>query len=167
MHFAAPLMVALLAFTPSSAFSELGGVNDTRRAHTNYMLNCQGCHGPDGGGTSDGAVPLMKGCVGSFLSVPGGREFLVQVPGSANSALDDASLAEVLNWMLHTMSEDSLKRSLIPYTALEVSRLRKAPIADVETVRSLLMQQIAGVELTQRLADSSRICDQWGATGLH
>lgn len=166
MQFTTPLLIALLAFTPTCVLGDLDGVNDPLRAHANYMLNCQGCHGPEGAGTSDGAVPLMKGCVGSFLSVPGGRDFLVQVPGSANSALDDASLAEVLNWMLHTMSEDSLQGPLRPYTALEVSRLRIGSITDVEKVRSLLVQQIAKVHSGQPSVHSRGICDQRVAGGL-
>ena len=65
---------------------------NAQRARVDYMLNCQGCHLPDG--DSAGDVPRMKDFVGNFLKVPGGREFLVQVPGSANAALDDARLAD-------------------------------------------------------------------------
>ena len=53
-----------------------------------YMLNCQGCHRADGAGTP-GTVPALAGSVGRFLAVRGGREFLVQVPGVAQSILDD------------------------------------------------------------------------------
>ena len=52
---------------------------NTQRARVDYMLNCQGCHLPDGDGAGD--VPRMKNFVGNFLKVPGGRAFLVQVPG--------------------------------------------------------------------------------------
>ena len=54
-----------------------------------YALHCMGCHRQDGGGT-EGKVPALKGSMGRFLSVPGGREFLVQVPGTSQSALSDA-----------------------------------------------------------------------------
>jgi hypothetical protein len=53
-----------------------------------YMLQCRGCHRPDGAGTP-GVVPPLAGFVGRFLGVPGGREFLVRVPGSAQSPLTD------------------------------------------------------------------------------
>lgn len=142
MRFLLPWALCLLAGFSNAAHSEPTGVADARRAQVNYMLNCQGCHGPDGAGTPDGSVPAMKGFVGQFLTVPGGRAFLVQVPGSANSALDDASLAEVLNWVLQQMSADSLPARLSPYTALEVGRLRKSPLTDVHKVRSLLLARI-------------------------
>ena len=51
-----------------------------------YMLHCRGCHLADGTG-SPGAVPSLTGLFGKFLWVPGGREYLVRVPGSAKSPL--------------------------------------------------------------------------------
>ncbi|NKB99891.1 MAG: hypothetical protein GKR90_15525 [Pseudomonadales bacterium] len=124
----------------------MAGVADTDRARVNYMLNCQGCHGPDGAGTVDGAVPVMKDFVGKFLSVPGGRAFLVQVPGSANAALSDADLAEVLNWMLHTVSPQELPKSFQPYTESEIQPLRQDPMADVLQVRDQLVRLIEASE---------------------
>ena len=113
------------------------------RARVDYMLNCQGCHLPDGDGAGD--VPRMKDFVGNFLKVPGGREFLVQVPGSANAALDDARLAELLNWMLAEISADQLPADFRPYTAEEVSEYRASPLQDVLAVRVQLIRKIAGL----------------------
>ena len=62
------------------------GVENKDRAQTHYMLNCQGCHLPDGTGYGN-KVPDMKNQLGRFLTVNGGREFLVQVPGSATAPL--------------------------------------------------------------------------------
>ena len=56
---------------------------------TDYMLHCRGCHGPDGAGLP-GAAPYFRGQLARFLSVPGGREYLVRVPGTAQSELSDA-----------------------------------------------------------------------------
>lgn len=114
---------------------------DSERARLNYMLNCQGCHLPDGSGVED-AVPRMNGFVGNFLHVPGGRDFLVRVPGSANAALDDAALAELLNWILVTMSPAELPPDWTPYTAGEVRELRAAPLREVEKVRARLVRSI-------------------------
>ena len=114
---------------------------DPDRARVNYMLNCQGCHLPQGQGV-EGAVPRMSDYVGNFLRVPGGREFLVQVPGSANAAIDDAALAELLNWMLVTMSPNELPQSWQRYTAAEVGALRVSPLREVEGVRARLVQRI-------------------------
>ena len=105
------------------------------------MLNCQGCHLPDGDGVGD--IPRMNGFVGNFLRVPGGREFVVQVPGSANAALDDDALAELLNWMLVEISASELPENFAPYTAQEVGRHRAQPLSDVNAVRTQLIQRIA------------------------
>ena len=107
------------------------------------MLNCQGCHLPDG--DSAGDVPRMKDFVGNFLKVPGGREFLVQVPGSANAALDDARLAELLNWMLAEISAEQLPADFQPYTAAEVGKYRASPLQDVLAVRVRLIRKITGL----------------------
>jgi mono/diheme cytochrome c family protein len=131
-----------LCIVTASALHAAGnpaGVENSDRARINYMLNCQGCHGPTGAGMADGTVPNMAGFVGRFLQVQGGREFLVRVPGSANAALDDASLAEVLNWMLGTMSPDELPARFRPYSAEEVGALRKSPLTEILQHRQRLL----------------------------
>ena len=100
----------------------IAGVADPSRARINYMLQCQGCHGPNGDGSGD--VPALSNFVGQFLRVPGGREFLVQVPGSANADLNDQELAEVLNWLLVTLSKEQLPTDYAPFNAGEVGELR-------------------------------------------
>ena len=116
---------------------------NTQRARVDYMLNCQGCHLPDGDGAGD--VPRMKNFVGNFLKVPGGRAFLVQVPGSANAALDDARLAALLNWMLAEISRDQLPADFRPYSAEEVRAYRATPLRDVLKTRAQLIQKIAAL----------------------
>src|ERR1700689_1107920 len=75
------------------------GVTNVQLAWQNWTLNCQGCHCLDGSGT-DGTAPSLAGPVAKFLWVPGGREYLIRVPGVAPSPLSDADLAEVMNWIL-------------------------------------------------------------------
>ncbi len=113
---------------------------NANRARFNYMLNCQGCHSADGSGIGD--IPEMKNFVGNFLRVPGGREFLVRVPGSANAPLNDALLAELLNWMLMEMSANELPADWQPYTEAEVTVYRSTPLLDVEKLRTALINQI-------------------------
>ncbi len=113
----------------------------SERARIDYMLNCQGCHLPDGGGAGD--VPRMKDFVGNFLKVPGGRAFLVQVPGAANAPLDDARLAALLNWMLVEISRDQLPADFRPYSADEVGEYRTTRLRDVLQTRAQLIQKIA------------------------
>lgn len=117
---------------------------NAQQALVDYMLNCQGCHLPDGDGAGD--VPRMKGFVGNFLKVPGGREFLVQVPGSANAALDDARLAGLLNWMLIEISPDQLPADFLPYSAEEVGEYRTKPLRDVLKTRAELILKIAALQ---------------------
>ena len=133
------LVSLLLMLLAGAGLAAPPGVENAERARVNYMLNCQGCHGPEGTGTLDGAVPAMKSFVGKFLSVSGGREFLVQVPGSANAALSDAALAEVLNWMLPQISPAQIPADFEPYTAAEVAALRRRPLEDVIGERAKLI----------------------------
>ncbi len=138
-----PALLALtLVFASASLAQEMPGVDNAARAKVNYMLNCQGCHGADGAGTADGAVPTMKNFLGNFLAVPEGREFLIRVPGSANAALSDAALAEVLNWMLVQISPAQLSGGFEPYTEAEVARWRQAPLDDVITERAKLIARM-------------------------
>ena len=106
-----------------------------------YTLNCAGCHRPDGVGTP-GSVPPLAGSVGRFATVPGGREYLARVPGVATSALDDASLAAVLNWMLDHFGDGA--RAVPPYTAEDVGRLRREPLVNVERARRELIEKMEG-----------------------
>lgn len=85
----------------------------------------------------------MRGFVSRFLQVDGGRAFLVRVPGSANSALTDPDLAEVLNWMLATVDPGHLPDAFVPFDATEVGRLRREPLEDVSGTRATLVSRMA------------------------
>jgi mono/diheme cytochrome c family protein len=115
-----------------------------QRAHYNYQMFCQGCHTPDGSGAK--TVPRMKDQVGYFLETRRGREYLVRVPGSATSALDDEQLAEVLNWIVQEFAGDSADESYQRYTSLEVARLRQQPLNEVEQYRTQLLVEIASAK---------------------
>jgi len=109
---------------------------------TDYMLHCRGCHGPDGAG-APGAAPSFRGQVGKFLWVTGGREYLVRVPGTAQSELSDARTAALLNWLVREFSADEVPPDFVPYSEAEVARYRRPPYADVFAVRRSLMGAIA------------------------
>jgi hypothetical protein len=106
-----------------------------------FMLECQGCHLADGAG-SPKSVPALGGSMAKFLTVPGGREYLVRVPGSAQSPLDDDALAAVLNWMLWKFGPSEFAAAAEAYTGSEVARLRTRPLIDVEATRRSLIEQI-------------------------
>ncbi|MDG1231393.1 MAG: hypothetical protein P8P91_03930 [Pseudomonadales bacterium] len=114
------------------------------RAQFHYRMFCQGCHSPDGGGAT--SVPPLKDNIGYFLEIPAGREYLVRVPGSATSALNDGNLAEVLNWIISEFSGDSAGENYERYTASEISRVRVHPLDEVEHYRTKLLAQIAAAK---------------------
>ncbi len=114
--------------------------NSGDRAKFNYQLFCQGCH--VGTGIGGNSVPRLKGFVGNFLLTQEGREYLVKVPGSANSKLSDRQLAEVLNWILVSFANESLPEKWLPYQALEVGDYRQNPLFEVVEYRKNLVNRL-------------------------
>jgi mono/diheme cytochrome c family protein len=117
-----------------------------------YMLQCQGCHLADGSG-SPGAVPDLRGSLARFASVPGGREYLVRVPGAAQSPLSDQRLAAVLDWMIREFGPAEAAAAAEPYRPEEVARWRAAPYLEVQGVRRELIRRIEAAS-----APGSRCC---------
>ena len=105
----------------------------------NYMLHCMGCHLDDGRG-HPGTVPDLRGTVGKFLHSERGREYVIRVPGVAQSALPDDELAAVVNWMLDAFSAAELPADFRPYTAAEVGRLRADKLTEVTRTREALLR---------------------------
>lgn len=113
-----------------------------------YAMECQGCHLSDGGGGLT-SIPTLSGHVARFLDVPGGREYLVRVPGVALSSLSDQELTDVLNWVLRTFGPaDAIARNQL-YALDEVAQLRQQPMTEVSQTRAALLLLIE-----QRSADS-------------
>jgi len=108
----------------------------------NYQLQCAGCHLGDGSGSAANDTPRMKGFVGNFLKVPGGREFLVRVPGMSQSALNNAQLADLLNWLMREdgMAGESLPADYQPYTTEEVTVLRAKTMLNLPGTRGELIK---------------------------
>jgi hypothetical protein len=104
----------------------------------NYILQCMGCHTPDGRG-EPGHVPSIRNTLVPFANTAEGRKFLVQVPGSAQSKLSDAELAEVLNWMIDNLSATPRPTQLRRFTGVEVAAFRRTPLVSVATVRARLV----------------------------
>ena len=134
--------VALQSLTIGSVVAAPQVAINEDRARYHYQMFCQGCHTPDGSGVN--AVPPLKGMMGVFLRSRRGREFMVQVPGSATSKLDDTQLAEVLNWCIENFSASSLiNGDYLPYTAEEVGRLRQSPLQEIDNTRAEVLAEIA------------------------
>jgi mono/diheme cytochrome c family protein len=106
------------------------------------MLNCMGCHLADGVGAPP-EIPRLADRVGYFLTIPDGRAFLAQVPGAANSLLDDERLARVLNWIIEEYAGASLPAQWQPFDAAEVTQYRAARPDDIDALRHRLTAQLA------------------------
>lgn len=107
----------------------------------NYMLQCMGCHAPEGEG-EPGRVPALRETLVPLASTPEGRRFILQVPGVAQSTLSDGELAELLNWMIRTLGAAPPSGGVAPYTAAEVARYRSRPLVNVRAVREKLIAQL-------------------------
>lgn len=108
----------------------------------NYMIQCMGCHTPDGGGEA-GHVPSVRNTLAPLAHSAAGRKFLVQVPGSAQSRLSDAELADVLNWMIDNLSAGPKSQGVTRFTANEVASYRRTPLVAVGAVRARLVAGLA------------------------
>ncbi|HSP97096.1 MAG TPA: c-type cytochrome [Candidatus Dormibacteraeota bacterium] len=108
----------------------------------NYVMHCRGCHGPQGQGAPGGA-PDLRDSVGRFLLVPGGREYLIRVPGTSDSELDDAQTAALLNWMVREFGPASVAADFVPFTTAEVTAHRRPPLLDVAATRAALLSALA------------------------
>jgi cytochrome c2 len=118
------------------------GVEKPARAHSNWILKCQGCHRADATGTPQ-TTPAMAGMIGSFLKTPEGRDYLARVPGVASAALPDAELAELLNWTLLRFDPAHVPKDFKPYTTNEVGKLRSRPLrTEAAAVRARILASL-------------------------
>lgn len=105
--------------------------------YVDFAIHCMGCHRGDGLG-SPPEVPSLVDDLPVFLAAPGGREYLIRVPGSANSPLSDADLARVLNWIVGRFAPGVTARGFAPYTADEIAAHRHRPLLDIQAERARL-----------------------------
>lgn len=109
----------------------------------NYVLHCQGCHLEDGSATGE-EIPALTEAI-NFLTVPGGREFLIQVPGVANAPVSDQELTQLLNWVLKEFSLSQLPENFLPYTVDEVHYYRNKPLDAVKNIRKQLLDSMTNL----------------------
>jgi hypothetical protein len=125
------LLMSLVAFCSNACAFE---------PQVNYMLQCMGCHAPDGRG-EPGHVPSVQASLLPFAKLTAGRSYLVQVPGAAQSTLSDAELAQLLNWMISNLSATKSAR-FSRFTEAEVARYRRTPLVQVTATRSALLKEL-------------------------
>ncbi len=119
------------------------GSNSTGDPALDYMLHCQGCHQAGGVGLP-GAVPELRDSVARIAALPGGREYVSRVPGVAQSQLDDAAVAALLNWMLAYFDPSHLPPDFRPFTAEEVAPLRRRPLVNPSEIRAAMLAETKG-----------------------
>ena len=106
-----------------------------------YTLYCMGCHGTQAQGVP-GKVPPLANALSRFMRTPEGRDYVLRVPGAANSALSDAQLAAVLNWLAATFDTPATD-NLVPFTAAEVTQSRHTPLVAVLAARTAVVKNLA------------------------
>ncbi len=111
-----------------------------------YVLYCMGCHGPRAEGVP-GKVPPLAHVLGRFMRTPAGRNYVLRVPGAANSVLADAQLAAVLNWLAQTFDADELSSDVPLFSAAEVTGARHSPLASVLATRREVVRDLAATGL--------------------
>lgn len=119
---------------------------EVRSARASYILHCSGCHGMTGLGTEAGGIPTFPGSVGHIARSEVGRTYITHVPGVIGTDMDDAQIAEVLNYILEKWGEGAL-----PYSADEVTRRRAIPVGDVVILRREVVEDLrkTGIEIAE------------------
>jgi hypothetical protein len=107
-----------------------------------YMLHCMGCHGASAQGIP-GKVPPLANALSRFMRTAAGRNYVLRVPGAANSALSDEQLAAVLNWLAVTFDAGASQLRPAPFTSAEVARFRRTPLVSVLATRNLVVRNLA------------------------
>jgi hypothetical protein len=118
-----------LAVSAASAYQPL----------VNYQLRCMGCHLADGSG-QPGRVPSIRRSLVLFSASPEGRDYVIRVPGVAQSPLSDEDTAALLNWMARNLSDVKVPPSFVDYSEAEIRSLRERPLVRVSAIRARLLK---------------------------
>lgn len=113
-------------------------------AAQNYELDCMGCHGVDGRGVA-GRIPPLAHSLARFMRTPAGRNYVLRVPGAADSPLSDGDLAAVLNWIARRFDAEDLTSKTAPFTEQEVASVRRHPMRSVLARRREVVQGLAAI----------------------
>jgi mono/diheme cytochrome c family protein len=134
--------VRALAAAAGIAFSCAANLAQGYQPLVNYQVNCMGCHLADGSGLA-GRVPSLRRTLVLFSASRDGRDYIVRVPGVAQSPLSDEDTAALLNWMARNLSDLPVPRDFADYSAAEVQPLRHRPLVKVKAERAQLLRAAA------------------------
>jgi len=107
---------------------------------TDYLLYCRGCHLADGSGVPP-EVPTLIAELGRLLAFPGAREYIVRVPGVAQTDMNDAELAAVLNWIVSEFNAQTVPANHKPYTPEYIASVRGKVLEDPLKRRAEIISQ--------------------------
>ena len=102
------------------------------------MIHCMGCHAMDGNGLPP-EVPAFDSTLGDIVGKPGGRAYLIQVPGASQSPIDDERLAKVLSWLLHQYVGEDLPENFQDISTAEVNQFRSVTLKNPALDRARLL----------------------------
>ena len=105
----------------------------------NYQLRCMGCHLMDGSG-QPGRVPSIRRSLVLFSASPEGRDYVIRVPGVAQSPLSDQDTAALLNWMARNLSDLEVPSGFVDYSEGEIHGLRDRPLVRISAIRARLLK---------------------------
>jgi hypothetical protein len=100
-----------------------------------------GCHLADGSG-QPGRVPSVRRSLVQFSEFGDGRDYVIRVPGVAQSPLSSADTAALLNWMARNLSDVAPAPGFVDYSAAEVQGLRARPLVRVSAIRASLLKAV-------------------------
>jgi hypothetical protein len=135
-------MPALTVLATLVLWSTSPGVAWGYQPLVNYQLRCMGCHLSDGSG-QPGRVPSLRRSLVLFSESGEGRDYVVRVPGVAQSPLSSADTAALLNWMARNLSDVPPPPGFVDYSEAEVQGLRGHPLVRVSAIRARLLRAVA------------------------
>jgi hypothetical protein len=128
-------LLAAITATPAKAYEPA----------VNFQLNCMGCHLADGSGEA-GRVPSLRRSLVLLSSRAAGRDYIIRVPGVAQSPLSDEETAALLNWMARNLSDVKLRPDFVDYSAAEIGRSRAHPLTRISETRARLLRAPANLK---------------------
>ena len=133
---AAPLLLLLALAAPANAQDQ---------GHRDYILRCAGCHGMEGKGTEVGGVPAFPDSIGAIAGFDAGRTYILHVPGVQSASLDEAAIAEVMNYVLRNWSDGTAE----PFTEAEVQARQDRRVPDIVAARRDIVLELRaqGIEI--------------------
>ncbi len=76
------------------------------------------------------------------MRTPQGRTYIVRVPGVSASALADARIASVLNWLAEKFDASDFGPNIARFTTREVAARRRPQLADAAAVRKRVIAEL-------------------------